>query len=200
MTAPMQSRITLSAEEVELAYRVGLFPMADPVTSVISWYAPDPRTVIALDAVQVPRSLRSVIRRKIFDVRWDTAFGDVMRGCAERDETWISASIITAYEELHRRGAAHSVECWQHQELVGGLYGVALGGAFFGESMFSRRTDASKVALIALVERMKDRGMTLLDTQFLTAHLARFGAVEIPRSEYLERLNAALRLKCSINP
>jgi leucyl/phenylalanyl-tRNA--protein transferase len=130
-------------------------------------------------------------------VRINTAFDAVIAACAEREEgTWISPAISRLYRTLHRMGAAHSVETWAGDALVGGLYGIALGGAFFGESMFHRATDASKVALVALIERMKQRGFTLLDTQFITPHLARLGAVEIPRKDYVERLSAALRLDC----
>ncbi len=178
------------------AYCAGFFPMADSRRGRIRWYSPDPRAVIPLESFHVPRSLRRTIRRGLFDVRVNTAFRAVIRACAERPETWISDEIVRAYEALHALGLAHSVETWQGERLVGGLYGVALGGAFFGESMFSRVTDASKVALVALVERLRARGFTLLDTQFLTPHLARFGAVEIPRGEYLRRLAAALRLEC----
>jgi leucyl/phenylalanyl-tRNA--protein transferase len=143
--------------------------------------------------------LRRTIRQQVFDVRVDTAFPAVMRACAERDETWITRPIVESYVELHRRGFAHSVEAWQGDQLVGGLYGVALGGAFFGESMFHTVTDASKVALVALVERLRARGFTLLDTQWVTPHLETFGAIEIPRVEYLERLRHAMTISASFN-
>ena len=162
---------------------------------VIRWYAPDPRAIIPLDAFHVPRSLRQTIRKGIFEVTVNADFPGVIRACAERgEETWISREIERAYTELHALGLAHSVECWKEERLVGGLYGAALGGAFFGESMFSRETDASKVALVALVERLQARGFTLLDVQYLTPHLARFGAVEISRAEYERRLAGALAL------
>ncbi len=173
---------------------MGLFPMADSRRGDIHWYAPDPRAIIPLDSFHAPRSLLRTIRRGTFDVRVNTDFASVIRACAARPETWISDGIIHTYEELHRLGLAHSVECWHAGELAGGLYGVALGGAFFGESMFSRATDASKVALAALVVRLRARGYVLLDTQYLTEHLARFGAVEIPRDTYTVLLAAALRL------
>ncbi len=195
-----ESRTELHPDEVLLAYRIGMFPMADPATGEIAWYAPDPRAVIELDRFAVPRSLRTVLRRGVFEVRWDTAFESVMRGCAARDETWISEAVIQAYVKLHRRGWAHSVECWKEDRLAGGLYGVALGGAFFGESMFSTERDASKVALAQLVARMRERGYVLLDVQFLTPHLERFGAREIPREEYLDRLTSALTLTCTLHP
>jgi leucyl/phenylalanyl-tRNA--protein transferase len=143
----------------------------------------------------VPRSLRPVLRQRKFDIRADTAFNEVIRACADRTEgTWISDEVIDVYSELHRRGYAHSVEAWQDRKLVGGLYGVTLGGAFFGESMFHRVPDASKVALVALMERLKERGFALVDTQWSTPHLLRFGAIEIPRREYLRRLEQALAL------
>lgn len=186
----------LPPELVLHAYSVGAFPMADP-GGEIAWFSPDPRCIFPLDKFHVPRTVRQLIQRQVFDVRINTAFAQVIAACAKREEgTWISESIIATYTELHRQGFAHSVECWQADHLAGGLYGVALGGAFFGESMFTRVTGASKVALAALVERLRARGFTLLDTQWSTPHLARFGAIEIPRREYLRRLRAALALPC----
>lgn len=182
------------------AYRVGVFPMADGVDGDIHWYSPDPRAIIPLESFHLPRSLARTIRRGTFEVRVNTAFDAVMRACAARDETWISAEVLAAYEGLHRLGLAHSVEAWQGETLAGGLYGVALGGAFFGESMFSHATDASKVALAALVERLRARGFVLLDTQFQTDHLARFGTLEIARGDYLARLARALRLNRAFDP
>lgn len=188
----------LTPELLVRAYCAGIFPMANARHGdAIHWYAPDPRAIIPLESFHVPRSLRRTIRRRVFEVRIDTAFSAVIHACAAREETWISDEIIRAYEELHDLGLAHSVEAWRQGELAGGLYGVALGSAFFGESMFSRVRDASKVALVALVERLRARGYTLLDTQFLTGHLARFGAVEIPRAEYLHRLAVALHRHCT---
>jgi leucyl/phenylalanyl-tRNA--protein transferase len=164
----------------------------------IRWFSPDPRAIIELDQCNPSRSLRSVIRRKKFEVRVDSAFERVMSACADRpDGTWISEEILRAYVDLHQIGFAHSVESWQGDELVGGLYGVAIGGAFFGESMFHRVTDASKVALIHMVEHMRNRGMILLDIQFMTDHLQQFGAIEIQHREYLHRLQAAIELDCS---
>lgn len=177
------------------AYSQGIFPMAED--DVIYWYDPDPRTIIPLETFHVPRSLARTIRRSRFEVRADTAFRAVMEACAEpapgREVTWINEEIITAYCELHALGFAHSVETWQDGVLVGGLYGVSLGGLFAGESMFSRATDASKVALVHLVERLRRGGFVLLDTQFMTNHLQRFGAIEIPRAEYQARLIHALK-------
>jgi leucyl/phenylalanyl-tRNA--protein transferase len=166
--------------------------MADAASGDITWYSPDPRAILPLDKFRVPRSLRQRIRKNPFDIRVDTAFETVMRLCASREETWISAEIIGVYTQLHRAGYAHSVEAWDGGRLVGGLYGVALGGAFFGESMFSTMADASKVALVSLVERLRTRGFVLLDTQFTTEHLGHFGVVEITRSEYLTELEGAL--------
>jgi leucyl/phenylalanyl-tRNA--protein transferase len=186
----------LTAELLVRAYCAGVFPMADSRDGEIHWYAPDPRAIFPLQGFHVPRSLRRTIRKRVYEVRVDTDFPGVIRACADREETWISGEIFRAYTGLHRLGLAHSVEAWRRDELAGGLYGVALGGAFFGESMFSRQADASKVALVELVERLRARGYTLLDTQFLTEHLARFGAIEIARTEYERRLAAALALDC----
>jgi len=166
--------------------------MADGRTGSVRWFTPDPRAVIPLDGFRVARSLRQTIRKGKFSVRINTCFEEVMRHCASRDDTWISEEIIRSYVELHRRGCAHSVEAWSGPSCAGGLYGVALGGAFFGESMYSLDRDASKVALVALVERLRERRFTLLDVQFMTPHLARFGAVELSRRTYLERLSKAL--------
>ncbi len=177
------------------AYSQGVFPMADD-DGAIYWYDPDPRAIIPLDAFHVPRSLERCLRRGGFEVRYDTAFREVMAACAEpvpgREVTWISPEFIDVYTELHELDFAHSVETWIKGELAGGLYGVTLGGLFAGESMFSRVTDSSKIALVYLVERLRRRGFVLLDTQFMTKHLRRFGAIEIPRTEYKARLAQAL--------
>lgn len=183
------------------AYASGWFPMAVE-GGEIRWFSPDPRGIVPLDAFTPPRRLERVWRQRRFEIRIDAAFDAVIRACAEieRDPddpgTWITEEIVESYNALHARGLAHSVEAWRDGRLVGGLYGVALGGAFFGESMFHRETDASKIALMALVERLRDRGYQLLDTQWTTAHLARFGAVDVPRREYLRRLERALRVSC----
>jgi leucyl/phenylalanyl-tRNA--protein transferase len=177
------------------AYGQGIFPMAED-DGTIYWYDPDPRTIIPLDQFHVPRSLARRIRRGGFTVRYDTAFREVMRKCAEpvpgRESTWISAELIDLYCRLHETGFAHSVETWMADELVGGVYGVSLGGLFAGESMFSRRTDASKIALVYLVERLNERAYHLFDVQFTTSHLRRFGAIEIPRDHYRTLLADAL--------
>jgi len=187
--------VSLTPEYLLYGYLNGYFPMADPDEGdAIYWYAPDPRAIIPLDTFYVSKNLAKLVRRGIFEIRYDTAFEAVMRGCANREKTWISEEIITAYTALHHLGFAHSVECWKDGHLAGGLYGVALGGAFFGESMFTRVRDASKVALVHLVERLRQNGFVLLDTQFITPHLARFGAVEIPRNEYERRLVYARQL------
>lgn len=181
------------------AYRDGIFPMALD-DGDIGWFSPDPRGIIPIDALHVPSRLARVVRAGRFDIRVDTAFGAVLRACAARPDgegTWISTEILDSYEALFRIGRAHSVEAWRDGRLVGGLYGVHVGGAFFGESMFHRETDASKVALVALVARLRERGFSLLDTQWVTPHLARFGAVEIPRDEYLRRLSSALWQACT---
>ncbi len=162
----------------------------------IEWFSPDPRGVLPLGAFHAPSRLQRVVRQSRFEVRIDSAFEAVMRACATRDETWITDDIVSSYVALHRLGYAHSVETWQDGSLVGGLYGVAIGGAFFGESMFHTVTDASKVALVALVQRLRARGFALLDTQWVTPHLAQFGGTEIPRAEYLERLAIALPMEC----
>jgi leucyl/phenylalanyl-tRNA--protein transferase len=176
------------------AYQSGLFPMGLD-TGEIGWFSPDPRGVLPLESFHVPARLARVVRRHTFEVRIDTRFEQVMRACAERpgEGTWINDEILESYIELHRLGFAHSVEAWQGGQLAGGLYGVHLGRAFFGESMFHRVADASKVALVALVERLKTRGFLLLDTQWTTPHLEQFGAIEIPRDEYLRRLARALK-------
>lgn len=182
------------------AYSQGYFPMADEFGNIY-WFDPDPRAIIPLDErFHVSKRLARTVRRGVFEIRVDTAFRAVMEACAARDETWISDELIEVYTELHRMGFAHSVESWRDGELVGGLYGVALRGLFAGESMFSRQRDASKVALVHLVERLRAGGFTLLDTQFITPHLARFGAVEIPKSEYLLLLSDAMGVFAEFSP
>jgi leucyl/phenylalanyl-tRNA--protein transferase len=189
-----------NAELLLRVYARGIFPMVDPRTGVIEYYSPDPRAVIPLDHLHVPKSLARVLRKRVFELRTDTAFERVIRGCAEsqpeRRDTWLDERLIAAYVDLHARGSAHSVEAWRENRLVGGLYGVHIGAAFCGESMFSRPeqggTDASKVCLVQLVETLRAGGFTLLDTQFLTPHLVRFGCVEIPRARYLALLTDAI--------
>ncbi|MDO9415873.1 leucyl/phenylalanyl-tRNA--protein transferase [Pararhizobium sp.] len=176
------------------AYSIGLFPMADNAEDPeLFWVEPDVRGVIPLDSFHVSKSLAKTIRRAPFDIRADTAFEAVLAGCAEsvpgRPTTWINGKIRSLYSTLHRMGHAHSVEAWEGEALVGGLYGVSLGAAFFGESMFSRRTDASKICLVSLVERLRAKGFRLLDAQFTTEHLKTFGAVDVAKWDY-ERMLA----------
>ena len=191
--------VMISSGLLVSAYTSGWFPMAVD-HGEIRWYSPDPRGVIPLDSFHVPSRLARVIRSGKFTVEVDTSFEAVMRACAETDRhdddpgTWINDEILQSYVELHRLGIAHSVETWHDGRLVGGLYGVALAGAFFGESMFHHATDASKVALAALVERLRSRGFRLLDVQWVTPHLEQFGAVEISRKNYLKLLADALSI------
>ncbi len=184
----------LSPERLLSAYRRGVFPWYDE-TMPICWWSPDPRAIFEIDRFQPSRRLLRTCRSARFRVTVNQDFAGVIRGCAMRPEeegTWITRQMIEAYEALHRLGFAHSVETWQGATLAGGLYGVALGGFFAGESMFHRRRDASKVALVFLMGRLRQRGFTLFDTQFLTEHTASLGAIEIPRAEYLRHLKAAL--------
>lgn len=188
----------LAPENLLGAYAAGYFPMADD-GGTIHWLAPEPRAIIELHDFRVSRSLRAVLRRGTFETTFNEAFKEVMSACADRPEgTWISRKLLKAYCLLHRLGFAHSVESWKDGALAGGLYGVALGGVFFGESMFYHVTDASKVALAALVRRMRERDFVLLDVQFITQHLGRLGAREIPREAYERRLHQAIRLPRSL--
>ena len=174
-------------------YRLGVFPMAMD-DGAIEWFSPDPRAILPLDKFHVPHTLERIVRKETFEIRIDVSFLEVMQNCAERPETWISDEIIESYKRLHQLGHAHSVEAWQNGKLAGGLYGVTIGAAFFGESMFHHVRDASKIALLALVDRLRERRFTLLDTQWLTPHLEKFGAIEIPRTKYLQLLNMAVNL------
>lgn len=192
-------RSELSAENLLSAYASGVFPMADDKGELV-WLAPDPRAILELDQFKPSRSLRTLVRRGVFAVTVNRAFGDVVAACADRAEgTWISPEIHEAYGRLHDLGFAHSVEAWCGETLAGGLYGVSIGAAFFGESMFHRVTNASKVALVALVDRLRERGFQLLDVQFATDHLRRFGTVEIPRRDYQRRLLAAIQKPCAFD-
>jgi leucyl/phenylalanyl-tRNA--protein transferase len=190
--------ITLTPEVMLRAYSVGIFPMAQSATDDrLVWFDPDPRGVLPLDRFHLSSRMARAVRTTDMRVTADMAFADVIDGCAgggaDRPSTWINGEIRSLCLELHRTGFAHSIEVWKDQVLVGGLYGVALGGAFFGESMFSRARDASKIALVHLVARLIAGGFTLLDVQFVTDHLAQFGAIEIPRQIYRRRLMQALR-------
>lgn len=175
------------------AYQAGIFPMGDEATNAIGWFAPDPRGILPLDAFHVPDNLAKLVRRNPFEVVSDRDFEATIRACADRDRTWITSPVIDAYTKLHTMGYAHSVECWQDDELAGGLYGVAMGGAFFGESMFYRVSNASKVALVHLVRQLRAGGYTLLDVQYANPHLEQFGVMEISQDEYERRLHHALR-------
>lgn len=178
------------------AYASGVFPMAED--GEIHWYRPTRRGLLPLDErFHLPHGLRRALKRRPFDVRWNTAFGAVVTACGERPETWIDPVIHASYSQLHHLGFAHSVECWDADGLQGGLYGVSLGGAFFGESMFSRKTDASKIALVELVRRLRAAGFLLLDTQWLTPHLRQFGGFELPAKRYEAALAEALRAQPS---
>jgi leucyl/phenylalanyl-tRNA---protein transferase len=186
----------LTGELLLQAYANGYFPMAESRDAKqLYWFYPEKRGVIPLEEFHVPATLAKFLRKNPFTVTVDKAFPGVIRACAERHEdTWINDEIIALYCTLHEQGFAHSVECWENDMLVGGLYGVALAGAFFGESMFSKKPNASKVALVHLVKLLKNAGYTLLDTQYVNDHLKQFGVMEIPREEYLEKLQAALRV------
>jgi len=184
-----------TAELVLRAYTAGIFPMGHD-DGVIRWYSPDPRCIIPLDEFHTSKRLARTIRQGKFDLKVNADFEKIMRLCAERESTWITDEIVRVYCELHKHGFAHSVEAYLDGEIAGGLYGVSIGGAFMGESMFHVATDASKVCLAYLVQRMKDRGFVLLDSQYVTDHLSTFNAIQISRQEYLERLRHALTLKC----
>lgn len=180
------------------AYRRGIFPMAINDRGTIGWFAPDPRAIIPLDdRFHIPHGLRRTLKKQPFTVTFNRDFPAVIRECAVRHEgTWISPQIKKSYSRLHKIGRAHSIEVWRGDELAGGLYGVQIGGAFFGESMFHRVADGSKVALVTLVERLRERGFVLLDTQWQTPHLRQFGTYEIPRAEYLRILQRAVTFDC----
>jgi leucyl/phenylalanyl-tRNA--protein transferase len=189
----------LTPEILLAAYAAGVFPMAESRDDLyLHWIDPEKRGILPLDGFHIPRSLAKTLRKGVYDIRIDTAFEAVIDGCAEpkpgREDTWINPIIKSLFLKLHAMGLAHSVEAWRNNELAGGLYGLALSGAFFGESMFSRATDASKAALAHLVLRLKAGGFALLDVQFITSHLVKFGAVEIARSDYHLLLKRALDL------
>ena len=174
-------------------YRLGIFPMATE-NDAIEWFSPEARAILPLGDFHVPHALQRKLRKKIFEIRINTRFAEVIGACAERADTWINREIIESYIRLHELGHAHSVEAWMEGKIAGGLYGVSLGGAFFGESMFHCVTDASKIALCALVEQLRVRKFLLLDTQWLTPHLQQFGGIEISRKQYLHLLGRAVQL------
>jgi leucyl/phenylalanyl-tRNA---protein transferase len=177
-------------------YASGAFPMADSETGNINWFMPEERTIIPLDKYNIPRSTRKAIEKENFEIRFDTSFTEVVRGCADRESTWISDELILAYKRLKKRGHIHTVETWLNDELVGGLYGITFRGAFFGESMFSKVSNASKAALAALIERLVKNDFVLLDVQYMTEHLKMFGAVEITFDEYTKLLYEAYTRGC----
>ncbi|MEW6062269.1 MAG: leucyl/phenylalanyl-tRNA--protein transferase [Bacteroidota bacterium] len=195
--ATSEGKKYIDSEFLLNAYCNGYFPMADGKEGEIHWFSPVKRGIIPLNGLKISRSLRQTLKKNIFEIRINTDFEGVIRRCADRKDVWISETIIESYLRLHRKGFAHSVESWCEGELVGGLYGVAINGAFFGESMFSRKSDASKVALVHLVERLNARGYTLLDTQYLNSHLATLGCIEITKQEYLALLHTALHQQCT---
>lgn len=175
------------------AYVAGYFPMGGFPNDEIGWFSPDPRAIIPLDdRFHIPHGLKRSLKKNPFTIRINHDFDQVIRACAERDDVWITDKIIAAYTRLHKQGYAHSIECWDEEGLQGGLYGVAIRKAFFGESMFHRKTDASKIALVALVSFLREKNFTLLDTQWITDHLKTFGAYEIPRKEYISLLKTAM--------
>ena len=192
--------VEITPELIIRAYCAGIFPMSeDAADEDLFWVSPEMRGILPLDGFRLSASLRKAIRKSGFTIRVDTDFPAVIEGCAtvgeDRDSTWINGTIRRVYGELFRRGVAHTVEVWDGSDLVGGLYGLAIGGAFFGESMFHRRTDASKMALAHLMDRLNAGGFVLLDTQFITPHLASLGGIEIPRAQYEQRLARALAVE-----
>ncbi|ACF13108.1 leucyl/phenylalanyl-tRNA/protein transferase [Chloroherpeton thalassium ATCC 35110] len=191
-----QRKNALSPEVILHGYHIGIFPMADSANGEIRWYLPKKRAIIPLDEFKVARSLRQVIKKGLFEVRINCNFEQVIKNCAapreDDEQTWISHEIMAVYTELHYRGFAHSVESYYQGELAGGLYGVSIGGVFFGESMFYRVPNASKVALHALVSRLRDRDFDLLDSQFMNENVKRFGAIEISHDDYMARLQKAI--------
>ncbi|MBN9244532.1 MAG: leucyl/phenylalanyl-tRNA--protein transferase [Mesorhizobium sp.] len=205
MTRPYAPGFNIPTDLLLKAYASGVFPMAESAADPeVFWVRPETRGIIPLDGFHVPKSLAKTMRKGIFDIRFDYDFEATIDACAEKREerasTWINAPIREAYVRLHRMGHTHSVEAWRDDRLAGGLYGVSLGRVFFGESMFSRETDASKVCLAHLVERLKARGFALLDTQFTTEHLKRFGAIDVPRAKYEAMLAEALKGEAVFHP
>lgn len=187
----------ITPQQIIEAYACGAFPMADGRHGEVHWYTADPRAILPLDNFHIPRSLARFRRKKLFDIKFDTAFAEVIQACADYREhspgQWINDDIINIFCDLHEHGLTHSIEAWQDGQLVGGLYGLALGGAFFGESMFSRASNASKVCLVETVEHLQQRGFVLFDVQFHNDHLEQFGVVEVPKVRYMALLNAALK-------
>jgi len=195
-TTDFNEEDSLEPENMIRLYSLGAFPMADEKTLKINWYLPDIRTIIPLNNYNIPRSLKKSLKGKNYEFKLDNDFHAVVNACASREETWISDKLISAYNKLNKLGFVHTVETWENEKLVGGLYGISFGGAFFGESMFSHESQASKAALKKLIEHLKERNFVLLDVQYITPHLEMFGAVEIPRVEYNRLLEIAHRREC----
>lgn len=197
----MENTNSLSTDQLIYAYASGVFPMADAATGEINWYRPDPRAIIPIDTYQPSRSLKPILNKGIFEIKVDQQFRRVMEFCAEPRpyelETWISKELIDVYTELHRMGFAHSVEAYVEGELVGGLYGVHIGAAFFGESMFTRASNASKVCFHYLIELLRKNNFELLDSQFMNDNVKRYGAIEISRTAYEKRLSKAINRSCN---
>jgi leucyl/phenylalanyl-tRNA--protein transferase len=197
----MENTNSLSTDQLIYAYASGVFPMADAETGEINWYRPDPRAIIPIDTYQPSRSLKPILNKGIFEIKVDQQFRRVMEFCAEprpyEPETWISTELIDVYTELHRMGFAHSVEAYVEGELVGGLYGVHIGAAFFGESMFTRASNASKVCFHYLIELLRKNNFELLDSQFMNDNVKRYGAIEISRTTYEKRLSKAINRSCN---
>ncbi len=189
----------IAAYELLAAYKCGMFPMADEKTGKINWYEPEKRAILPLYGLRISRSLNRKIKHKTYSVTFDKSFREVITNCSKRTTTWISDGIIESYQNLFSLGYVHSVETWKRKKLVGGLYGVSIGGAFFGESMFSVEVDASKVALVKLVEHLNKKKFILVDCQFMTSHLKSLGAIDIPKTEYLTLLSRAINLSTNFN-
>lgn len=190
-------RENITVEDVLFAYRIGYFPMAEPDDGKIYWHCPDPRAIFNIYKIKTPRYIKKMIKNMNLRFTINEDFEFVIRSCANRKETWISEEIIEVYTELHKMGFAHSIETWSENDIIGGLYGVAINGAFFGESMFNFVENASKAAFYFLVEWLKSRGFLLLDSQYINNFTRNLGAIEISKAEYLKLLGEALRLKCS---
>ncbi|MCX8010156.1 MAG: leucyl/phenylalanyl-tRNA--protein transferase [Ignavibacteria bacterium] len=189
--ASEKNKFLLTPELMIRYYSIGAFPMADETTGEINWYYPQMRAIIPLDSFNIPRSLKQIIKKNIFEIKFDCATIEVIKQCANREKTWISSELIEAYKKIHKLGYVHSVEAYQKDKLVGGLYGISIGGAFFGESMFSIVENASKVTLVFLINHLKEKNFQLLDVQYLTKHLKMFGAIEISLDEFNLLLNKA---------
>ncbi len=189
----------IPAYELLAAYKCGMFPMANEKTGKINWYEPEKRAILPLYGLRISRNLNRKIKHKTYSVTFDKSFREVITNCSKRTTTWISDEIIESYQNLFSLGYVHSVETWKRKKLVGGLYGVSIGGAFFGESMFSVEVDASKVALVKLVEHLNKKNFILVDCQFMTSHLKSLGAIDIPKTEYLTLLSRAINLSTNFN-